>query len=113
MKKNPTARDVLVRMRTLLRKGWTQGGYARARNGHHVDYESTAAVRFCLLGASRRATSDLRADCGYQATALIRRCLPAESTGIVGFNDAKTTKKTDVLKVVNCAIKKAESKVSA
>lgn len=109
-KKKPTAIDVLRRMRSILRKGWTQHAFARSASERPVESLSQRAVTFCLLGAKNRAVCDLGADLKMerQSYKLLMRCVPDGS--ISAYNDAKGRTKPEVLKVVECAIKKATAK---
>lgn len=107
MKKEPTVIDVLKRMRTLLRKGWTQKTSARGRTGRPVKSESPRAVSFCLIGAESRAGHDLGFEQFNLTSFLLRSCTPDGDR--VGFNDTDGRKKSEVLAVVDCAIKKAQA----
>lgn len=116
--KRVAAVDVLRRMRTILRKGWVQGYYAKDPRGDMAFTDEKNAVAFCLVGAQMRAVDDLHADDLRRTTArLIQSCLPrgckrrlADGRDPqVAFNDAKGRKKSEILKVVDCAIAKAKS----
>lgn len=111
-KKDITAVQFLRRMKAILRKGWVQDDYAVSARGKSVDVGSARAVKFCLLGAEDRAYHELRRHCCGPETVekahrTIQKCLPPKTIGIVQFNDAKGRKKSEVLAVIDCAIKKA------
>lgn len=107
MKKQPTVVDVLKRMKALLRKGWTQKAEARTANGKEVPPESSTAVRFCLIGARERVLRTCKFDhIGmYEVRRLLEQC--TNGMGVEAYNDAKNRKKSEVLAVVDCAIKAA------
>lgn len=109
-KKQPTVTDVLKRMKTLLtKKGWVQGYFAKTRTGKICEAHSRAAVGYCLVGARLKASEDLGAsydDQGADVDYLLRKCFPRRQS-ITSFNDAKGRKKSEVLAVVDCAIKKS------
>lgn len=113
-KKSPTVIDILRRMRVLLRKGWTQGYYAKTKRGRVVEAESRSAATFCLWGAERRALHELKTadlSAGQEAMNLVRRCARIKhSVALVDYNDTKGRTKKEILDVVTCAIKKAEAK---
>ena len=113
MKKTPTVIDVLKRMRTLLRKGWTQHAAAVTERGRVVPTVSPQAARFCLVGAEMRAAYDLGVyDLKQRTEKLIRRRIRSRSgqDGIADYNDTKGRKKSEILAVVSCAIEKAGEK---
>lgn len=107
--KQVTVVDVLKRMRVLLRKGWTQGTLARGVSKCPVNYSGRAARSFCLMGARERAQQDLKVghSLSYEAELLIVDCAGGND---VAFNDAKGRKKSEIIAVVDCAIKQAASK---
>lgn len=109
-KKLATVADVLVRMRELLRRGWTQGHFATSAGGRDVDALSVSAARFCLNGAWNRATHDLTASLKVAGTvqSLVWGCVPNFQRPTT-FNDAKGRKKSEVIAVVSCAIEKARA----
>lgn len=104
--KKPTVVDVLKRMKALLRKGWTQEAAARNELGKAVPSRDATAVRFCLIGAEVRASHELAASFSVNSRVetLVRMCT---NGSVAGFNDAKGRKKSEIIAVVDCAIKKA------
>jgi len=94
--------------------GWTQGVLARGNTGRQVQSNSRVAVSFCLYGAESRAATELEADGNVKSKAelAIQRCIRKRTrkrgyVSISGFNDQPTRKKSEILAVVDCAIKKA------
>lgn len=106
-KKEPTEIDVLKRMKYLLRRGWTQFTNARGKTGREVDDESSRAVAFCLYGAAHRAVADLNGspELNGNIDRRIRMCTGRLPISI--YNDKRGRKKSEVIAVVDCAIKKA------
>lgn len=111
MAKEVSVIDVLKRTKSVLvRRGWVKGYYAKLRNGHITEIDNPKAVGYCLTGARRVAERELLApnDVCRATIRAIEKCVPAPSTP-EHFNDLPTTKKTDVIAVIDCAIKKATS----
>ena len=46
--------NTLKAARNLLEKGWTQGTYARDKNGASVDYRDPEACSFCISGVLKK-----------------------------------------------------------
>lgn len=111
-KKEPTVIAVLKRIKSILtRRGWVQGYYAKNKRGDIVEFYSRAAVGYCLTGARFLAEKELKRAGTADAKRLIESCVP-ESFTVEMFNDADSTKKKDVIAVVNCAIKKAAQRMN-
>jgi len=106
----------------LTEKGWTQGFYARNKNGAPTDCRSDSACSFCLHGAlmaaDEKRPDDKRAEAGYR----LHRALGDVLSGgdlvayldghvdIVSFNDAPGRTKEEVLDLIERAKKlEAES----
>lgn len=113
-KKVPTVIDVLKRMRTILRKGWTQDEFAINAKGQSVISSSPNAVKFCLLGAKTRVLDELDPVKPWildeSVNDLLLQCIRPCFRYIPDFNDAPGRKKSEILKVVSCAIEKAQAK---
>jgi hypothetical protein len=109
--KQVTPVDVLRRMKALLRKGWTQGWYARTAQGNYCRTDSKNAATFCLVGAHDRARRDLS---GPVSLHYLMKCVGGDNSNIVGFdnivdfNDNSKRTKKEILQVVDCAIKLAK-----
>src|SRR5689334_11516028 len=52
-------RMVLERAIKLVESGWTQGTWARKKDGQPCDWDSDAAIAFCAVGALLRATREV------------------------------------------------------
>jgi hypothetical protein len=55
-------KEVLVRAKDLVSKGWTQRARARDVGGKICNFASDEACSFCLVGALSRAEVDLNLD---------------------------------------------------
>jgi hypothetical protein len=101
----PQVLKVLRRMKTLLRKGWTQNVSARNAKGYATLFTAADATRFCLLGAEYRAAYELESQVPIEAVEpLLRRC--AKARNIPDYNDDPKRTKKEILAVVDCAIQK-------
>lgn len=94
------AKQVAVRARRLIEKGWCRDEWARTAEGGGCPYSSSAARSFCALGAIYRAAIDVGAELPpnpfwteWAGT------LPSsfEFAGDANWNDARSTSKQDVL----------------
>ena len=94
-------KDVLVRARKLIAKGWIQGTYARDKDDLQVLPNDPEACKFCVLGALNRASDggqDFRAGVDIIESA-------AMSGPLHTWNDADGTTQEMVLTVFDKAIK--------
>lgn len=102
--------DVLKRVRERLsdRRRWTRHTYARAGR-RRVYWSDPDATRWCLVGAVCIEAQLLLPDDPWQdALNAVRDCAPVRD--LASFNDAKETTHADVLRVLDCAIERAEVK---
>lgn len=105
----PTAREVTVlqlhRARELVRRGWTQGVFARDVQDGGVEPTAKGAVSYCAGGAICSVVGHY-GPCSpleYLAAALPTPCMPIyESLAI--YNDASTTTQADILACYDRAI---------
>ena len=100
-----TAKDVLVRARELLSKGWCQGDFARNDAGEERPISHPEATHFCLLGAVQRASYDLEVwslEPHLWARWALRKALRSDALGIM--NDDPNTTQEKVLQLVDQAI---------
>lgn len=106
--------DVLERAADLIEPegAWTQGWFARDKEGEEVNITSPRAVCFCALGAIGRIAGDFgsftwrvrefaEAAAGLAAT--------ATQVGLVAFNDAPTRTQGEVVSALREAAAKARS----
>lgn len=122
MSKKRTVKDVLIKAKSLLETGWTQGIEANPRENCDADCWSgnpfsPYAGEFCAIGALKRAAwhnEDLYKD----ALATMQLCLPERfwpidssisklETNIIKFNDSRGRKKKEVVSAFECAISKS------
>jgi hypothetical protein len=109
-------KECLEEARALLArpKGWTRGGWGRDAKGQLVDgldVDAGLAVSYCILGAVRRT-------CGYaepfaRARTILQICVQKQRGAAddtpASYNDRPQRKKSQILKVMDCAIKAAEN----
>ena len=92
-------KDVLVKARSLVEKGWTQGVAARNDYGYHVEPTDSDACYWCATGAIQAV---LPKDVLFSDYCdLLASEAPYD---IVLFNDDADTTKEDILKVYDKAI---------
>lgn len=113
----PSAAVVVLRAARKLitpRKAWTQGYYAHGASGRRVDLDGPRAVCWCSQGAVWKAARDLHLPGGgsFAAEQCLIATLPAGENWIVGFNDNKKRKHSEVLAWFDRAIKLAIAKAS-
>lgn len=103
---------ILIYARTLLENpnNWTQGAWARDKDGYLITYAHDDAVAFCSLGAINKACAALKVDATVEAEAMKRlmKCAAkvdsTDSTNIILWNDKHCRKHSQVLKAFDCAI---------
>ena len=115
-----TTADVLRKALEILDDGksWTKGNYAKSKYGYSAVLALTA-VSFCAIGGVRRAAHELgwAENDAYRAFDALARnihTLPNAygSTKVVGYNDAKWRKWSEVKALFNRAIKDVEKRES-
>jgi len=103
--KDEATREVLVKARELVEKGWTKGAMARNKYRHRVQFDSLCAVKFCAIGAISRSAKDRPSDqekLDISARKAIRKINELDSISV--FNDSDDTTKADVLAAFDKAI---------
>jgi hypothetical protein len=110
-----TIRDLTRAMNAIINRGWTQGAFARNRNGEECDVRSGAAC-FCSLGAIEYATKskngdrhELRCEKASDALAL---GLPRPYKSVVPYNDKPGRTRSQVVSLFQRAIKKLEKRLN-
>lgn len=94
------------------RKHWCKRAFGKVRNENgHLRAENEylrIAERTCLVGGYLKVTGRNSQRAFFDA---LDGCLPDNFArwDVVGFNDAKTTKHADVLRVLDCAIERASA----
>lgn len=97
-----TVRDVLVHVRELIEKGWTQGTYATDDLGIPVPENDPAACSYCLLGAIRTLRSN-----PYVSVPVLNTALTAleKTCGVIDhWNDSEERTQADVLRMLDTLI---------
>lgn len=95
-----TNREAWKRVYGLLKQGWCQGPLARSSSGRTSEPYSPRACQVCLYGAV------IRGLCGriYGEIACGARC--SGRSGVIEFNEDKSTTHGDILSLVrSCAAK--------
>jgi hypothetical protein len=93
--------------------GWTQGRSASDKHGHDIGLDDPRAARFCMTGALSRVKreSPLITYTTYQmAESYLQSALAdAGAMSVISFNDKLGRKKSEVIAVIDNAIKKAKA----
>ena len=93
----------LVRTREFLKKGWTQGWFAKTASGRDCGAESSDASCWCLSGALQRAFQDeSSSEAEDRAASSLRWTIRRKS--IADWNDAKRRTQTQVVGAVTRTI---------
>ena len=109
-----TTKEVLVKARALIAKGWTQGVFARDKNGWRVKPNDLRACQWCATGALLSAAKIPHNLYGGEEIVKINRILNpiisyyGDYEGIGTFNDAEETTQADVLDVFDKAIARCD-----
>ena len=111
-----TTKEILVKVRGLIERGWTQNASARNANGDRVAPTSRHACKWCATGALYAIYETIpnwRDDPKTDETSdLVRAALPKRSNDfhktIIGFNDADNTTQADILAVFDEAIARCD-----
>lgn len=93
-----TDRDILIRARALVARGWTQRTNARDETGRPTDPRGPDAVCWCLSGAVHRVAPDA-ARHAYQLL-----CKALDSPWAVDWNDTPGRTQAEVLELFDRAI---------
>ncbi len=93
--------SILRRARQRIEKGWTQGASARNKNDHVCQTESRAARSWCLAG-SLMPGSNTNSECIKRLRRLTRYTI------LNVWNDAKHRTQSEVLALLDRAIKEIE-----
>lgn len=76
-----------------IKRGWTQGAFARRKNGDKVLYNSPEAVRWCVRGAINAACPDRNRR--IKVRELLEKHIGTEN--ILDWNDEPGRKKSEVI----------------
>lgn len=111
------AKEVLIKARELVSKGWTQGRFAANKKDETVNYGADDAVCFCASGAIYRAAKTTRGE-GYSEVGTIYEAhrFLRESTlyngEVPAWNDAAGRRQREVVRAFSVAIEKADREAS-
>lgn len=96
-----TTKQILVKARALVKRGWTQGSCAKAKNGREVHPSRTTACCWCAFGALWKVAPN-----SYLLAEQVLNALPEVSayTNIVDFNEVEGRTQEDVLAAFDKAI---------
>jgi hypothetical protein len=96
---------ILKRAKKLIEtKGWCRGIEARDANGKGVDFNSTRAATYCVLGAIAKAGGTNLGDIPGDVYTALANNIPGRFQMISEFNDSSTTTKKKVLAAFDRAI---------
>ena len=98
---------ILVEMRKLLGKGWTQGAFARDKEGKAIGSRDKLAVCWCYRGALFCAMPLHQMSWEPIEELLQEVC---DGLSLVSFNDDKKRTKAQVLASVDIAIELAKER---
>ncbi len=101
MNKKEEAREMLIRLRALMKTSWIQGAMAIDEKGYCVACDSTQATQFCLLGGVHRIGLNDRA---WSSLISIIEKQDEKFTTIITFNDWPGITVSDILSVIDQAI---------
>lgn len=96
---------LLDRASDIIRKGWTQGTYARNEAGQPVGALDKEACQWCLRGALKRADNFDHASLSVYGIKVYQRVLQSLSNSIfpqslASWNDEKGRTQADVIKIL-------------
>ena len=107
MAKDKNVLKVLKTARGIVAKGWIREALAEDSKGNMVPVKSDKAVRFCAVGALRRAEYQLGTKgVATKARIELRKALPNGINSVISFNDR--SHKTAVLTLFDTAIEKVK-----
>lgn len=102
MKQHKTIAEFLRCAKSLVKRGWIQGDYARTAGGRWSPVHEPQAAKFCMMGALRRCGDGTRLY--YKAVDKLSSVCPMGN--IPEFNDYQGRKKSHVLAKFDEAIRK-------
>ena len=97
-------KEILIKARSLIEKGWTKGCFARDAKGDHVDPTESSACKWCTTGAIWRVVGyDGRVK--YQeACSVLDDLVCSDFNNVTQFNDYPETTQAGVLNLFDKAI---------
>lgn len=107
----PLVVERLKKVRERLAQGWTQGCYARDKDGKRTQPTWPDAVRWCVLGACYSSTEPglFSGSCDTDARDALYQALDdiGQKTGLATWNDLAGRTQEEVLALVDRAIANA------
>ena len=116
MSTHPQIKNILLRTLSIIENpdNWTKNYAARDKNDKYISAEDPKAVKYCLLGALWKASSQLfpvetKARAREEATYKIKNILykldrKYKDLNLGVFNDAPETTHEDVITILNTTI---------
>lgn len=104
--------EILVRARKYVARGWCQKAFAKDSYGNSVQESSSAACRWCAIGAIRQACIDLNLDlpAGWPAIDRLLRAAPAED--LEAWNDQFGQTQQEVIEAFDRAIQQINAEIA-
>ena len=112
------ASEVIIKARSLIEAGWTQGASARDKHGARKNIRDDNATHFCALGAVNRVlykvemTEEEWVKLRHRVVQHLGNAMNAKrdelGSGIVTWNDRSDTTKEDVLHAFSVALDQAD-----
>ena len=99
-----TTTQALIKARNLLKQGWCQGAMSKRLGGNKY--------RYCILGAIKAADPTQSQAVWKQCVDTILEAKECEYVDIMKFNDAPGREKSEILKLMDDAIKLAKREES-
>ncbi len=96
-----------------MNSGWTRGAFARDGSSRVVYWDSRVAVRFCLLGAVRRASRRPRQSWsdGIAVEHVVMKAVRSfDVSSLSSWNDKPGRKKSEVIALLDSLIAEYKAK---
>lgn len=106
--KELTAIEILENAKSLIKCGWTQGAFARGKDGRTLkSYRSRSATHYCALAALMKP--DKTGTWSRQTLGFLQDALPPSSSTVMSYNDAPATTQADIVHLFDRAIELAKA----
>lgn len=107
-----SVKDLLIRARELIEKGWCQGAYAKDADGESVGATAQGATAFCIRGAILAVGPldyAVRAPAYNLLENIVDQITQSPCDSLAGYNDAPGRTHAEILAVFDAALRLAES----